>query len=162
MMYLPPEDFINYIHQYRSSETNISTFSHSINGFIVQFTYRNDFPPQYFTSFNDSEIFFDSYDNLVDNTLQASKTLCFGAKITDFAKQDDYVPQLQPQQFALLLNEAKSLAWAELKQAVHQKAEQGARRNWTHLQKTRQEVPNSNKLDSGSAFDKFPNFARRR
>lgn len=163
MTYLPQEDFIDYMHRFNQDETNIQTFSHSVNGYLIDFVYRNDAAPQYFTSFNDTEIFFDSYDNTVDNTLQSSKTLAYGSKVTDFAKQDDYVPQLQPQQFALLLNEAKSLAWAELKQTIHQKAETTARRNWRHLYKTRTEVPNGDKLqDNSSFFDKLPNFGRRR
>lgn len=163
MQYLPQDTFIEYMHSYNQAETNISTFVHSTNGFLITFVYRTDTAPQYYTSFNDNEIFFDAYDNTVDSTLQASKTLAYGSKITDFAKQDNFVPDLQPQQFALLLSEAKSLAWAELKQTTHQKAEITARRNWRHLQKTRQEVPNSESLNSGSHnFDKLPNFSRRR
>jgi|SRR5687768_12107349 len=164
MTYLPPMDFIDFMHSYNQDESNIESFSHAVDSFVLTFTYRNDAAPHYYTSFNDDEIFFDAYDAEVDSTLQSSKSLCYGLKVTDFQKIDAFVPQLQPQQFALLLNEAKSLAWAELKQTAHLKAEQTARRNWRHLQKTRQEIPNTsdNILNNAHNFSKLPNFARRR
>jgi|SRR6185503_875780 len=164
MTYIPPMDFIDYMHGYNQTESNVESFTHTIDSYVITFTYRNDVAPHYYTSFDDNEIFFDSYDAEVDSTLQSSKSLCYGLKITDFQKTDTFVPNLQPQQFALLLNEAKSLAWAELKQSVHQKAEVSARRNWRHLQKTRQEIPNTSGdlLNNAHNFDRLPNYARRR
>lgn len=164
LTYLPPVDFIDYMHSGNQSGTEIETFNYLSGAFSLAFTYRNDTAPHYYTSFDDNVIFFDSYDSAVDSVLQSSKTLGYGLKVTDFTKSDDFTPELQPQQFALLLNEAKSLAWAELKQAGHEKAEQFARRNWRHLQKTRTEVPN-NPRDIGnnaSNFSVLPNFARSR
>lgn len=162
MTFLPPLDFIDYMHAYNQDATNVASFSHSIDTYVLTFTFRNDIAPHYYTSFNDSEVFFDSYDSAVDSTLQSSKSLCYGLKVTSFQKTDTFTPELQPQQFALLLNEAKSLAWTELKQTVHAKAEQSSRRNWRHLQKTRREIPNTstNVLDNAHNFNRLPNFAR--
>ena len=164
MTYLPPLDFIDYMHSGNLEGDEIEDFEHTTDGFVLTFTFRNDIPPRYYTSFNDDEIFFDSYDSAVDSILQSSKSLCYGLKVTDFESTDSFTPALQPQQFALLLNEAKSLAWAELKQSQHGKAEQTARRNWRHLQKTRQEIPNTSgdMLNNAHSFDRLPNFARRR
>lgn len=164
LTYLPPVDFIDYMHSGNTEGTEIESFEYTNGPFVMTFTYRNDTAPHYFTSFDDNLIFFDSYDSAVDSTLQSAKSLCYGLKVTDFEKADDFVPELQPQQFALLLNEAKSLAWAELKQAGHDKAEQAARRNWRHLQKTRQEVPNNGRDINNNAhnFSVLPNFARTR
>lgn len=161
MRFIPLEEFIDYMHSFRTEETNIETFTQTFDGFTVDFVYRNDTAPQYYTTYDDNQIFFDAYDKTVDDTLQASKTLCFGNKSTIFQKSDAFVPALQPQQFALLLNESKSLAWAELKQAVHAKAEMTARKNWLHLQRTRQQVPDQNDAKNrNSFFNKTPNFAR--
>ncbi len=164
LTYLPPVDFIDYMHSGNLEGTEIETFEYTNGAFVMTFTFRNDTAPHYYTSFDDNSIFFDSYDSEIDTTLQSSKSLCYGLKVTAFEKTDDFTPELQPQQFALLLHESKSLAWAELKQAGHEKAEQSARRNWRHLQKTRQEVPNSHDmLNNASGFDKIlPNFSRRR
>lgn len=164
LTYLPPVDFVDYMHSGNQSGTDVGTFDYLSGAFAMTFTYRNDTAPHYYTSFDDNVIFFDSYDIAIDGQLQATKTLCYGLKVTDFTKSDEFVPNLQPQQFALLLNEAKSLAWVELKQTGHQKAEQSSRRNWRHLQKTRTEIPNNSKeiLNNASNFSVLPNFARAR
>ncbi len=161
MRYLPIEDFINYTHQYDIDETNVESFEYSSDGFAFTFNYRNDQAPQYYTTFDDVHILFDSYDAEVDSTLQSSKTLAYGSLKTAFTADDAFIPNLQPQQFALLLNEAKSLAWVELKQSEHPKAEQSARRGWRHLQKTRQTSPDGRPLNAAHSFDKLPNFGRR-
>jgi len=93
--------------------------------------------------------------------LQANKTLAYGSKTTSWTEIDTFTPNLQPQQFALLLSEAKALAWAELKQTAHPKAEVSARRNWRHLQKTRNTTPMGRPLNNASFFDNLPNYGRR-
>lgn len=164
LTYLPPVDFIDYMHSGTQSGTEVESLTYLSGAFSAEFVYRNDTAPHYYTSFDDNIIFFDSYDSGVDSILQSTKTLCYGLKVTDFTKSDDFTPELQPQQFALLLNEAKSLAWAELKQVGHEKAEQSARRNWRHLQKTRMEIPNAPREinNNASNFSVLPNFARTR
>jgi hypothetical protein len=161
MDYLPVDTFIDYMHQWNQNYDYIQQFDLTMNGYTVKMTFRNDVSPKYYTSIDDNTIIFDAYDSTVDTTLQASKSLGYGFKITDFEKLDSFVPQLLPQQFALLINEAKSLAWAELKQSPHQKAEMSAKRNWRHLQKTRQSIPDG-ALNNQTTFDRLPNFSRRR
>ena len=158
MTYLSVEDFIDYMHSINTTDSDVNFFDHLINGYTVRFTYRNSMAPKYYTSLDDTTLMFDSYDNQVDTTLQSSKTLCYGFQATDFEMTDSFIPNLLPNQFALLLNEAKSLAWAELKQTPHQKAEQSARRNWRHLIRTRTSVPDS--TDPMPNFNRLPNFAR--
>lgn len=164
MRYATPEQFLEMMHSYNLTATNIGTFTQTFVGpYNITFVYRNDQAPTWYTSFDDDFIFFDSYDAAVDTTLQSSKTVGYGTKISDFQKVDTYVPALHPQQFALLLSEAKSLAWAELKQSMHTKAEAMARKNWVHLQKTRVQVPDPDNFNGGSHnFSNLPNFARTR
>jgi hypothetical protein len=99
----------------------------------IDFRYRNDKAPEYYTSFDDRQIVFDSYDADVDSTLQKSKTICFGLKESSWTKSDAFVPALDSQQFHLLLQEAKAQAWVELKQLTNEKAERKARRSWVLL-----------------------------
>lgn len=161
IQFLPVDDFIRMMNGFRPSESNVDTMSYSSEGFTITFNYRNDVGPCYYTSFDDNTIIFDAYDSAVDTILQSSKTLGYGSKELTFVESNVFVPDLQPQQFALLLNEAKSLAWTELKQTPHEKAERTAKRNWVHVAKTRQNIP-SGKFGSGAnAFDKLPNFGRK-
>lgn len=159
--YLSPEDFIDFIQHLSTNESRVGTMAHTVNGYDLLFNYINDTAPCYYTSFEDNTIIFDAYDSNLDTTLQTAKTWCYGSRQLDFTEVDTFVPELQPDQFALLLNEAKSLAWAELKQTPHAKAERTARRNWVHLGKTRTNIP-SGKFNSGnSPKDMTPDFGRR-
>lgn len=162
MVFMPQGDFIEYIHNFNPSQTDVGTFDYVAEGNVITFAYKNNSSPQYYTTIDDNILVFDSYDSSVSSTLEASKTLAFGPRRTAFVAEDSFEPVLQPNQFALLLNEAKSLAWAELKQTGHAKAEQTARRNWQHLQKTRVGIPTGLPGSGGHPFDRFRNFARRK
>jgi len=116
MTYVPIHDFMIMTNNMTPSTTDVDSFSHTVNGFTFSFNYRNDRRPTYYTTFDDNTVVFDSFDSAVDTTLQTSKTLCSGTRDFTFTKDDGWVPELPPDKFALLLAEAKSLAWAELKQ----------------------------------------------
>jgi len=161
----PIDEFLWDVQALNPSETDVDVMTlTSVDGFTLTFNYKNSTGPEFYTSFDDTTLIFNAVDLTVDTTLQTSKTVGYGSKITAFVESDSFVPALQPGQFALLLNEAKSLAWAELKQTAHQKAEQTARRNWSHLAKTRENIPvpaRSDKIMRPNATDYFPNFSRR-
>lgn len=154
VLYLPIDEFIQRVYRFNPSETNVLTFDQTTSGGTVTFFYTNDAAPMFFTTFDDNTLVFDSYDADVDTTLQTSKTLCFGELAATFTNSDTWVPNLHPHQFPLLLNEAKALAWAELKQASHMKAEKMARDNKVHLQKSKRAVPYG-------IFDTGPDYGRK-
>ena len=161
----PLDEFIHISQAMNTLETNVGSMTlTSVDGFTFSFNYMKDRGPSYYTSFDDNTLIFDAYNNTVDSTLQTTKTIGFGSKVVTFVETDTFVPALQPAQFALLLNEAKSLAWSELKQTPHPKAEQSARRNWRHLARSRVNTPSvNNQVDHfrRTSFDTLPNFGRR-
>ena len=153
--YLPPDQFLDLMDGVNESDANIDTFNHTSGSNTYKILYRNDVHPQYYTSFDDVTLIFDSYDNTVDATLQKSKTRAYGRLSIPFTMSDTFTPDLDEAQFALLLNEAKALAWAELKQSPHPKAELNARRAWTNLQK------HKNSTEVQSDFDQLSYFGRK-
>lgn len=160
--YLPFLDFLEQTQQLSLDETYVDSMTHTADGYSFSFHYRTDKGPTYYTSFDDGTLIFDSYDSTVDDTLQTSKTLCYGTKETPWSETDSFELDLQPEHFALINNEAKSLAWAELKQQAHPKAEQTARRNWRHAQRRRQQIPDGASIyDYSHPFHKLPNFSRK-
>jgi len=159
IQYLPVDQFIDYMHQWNQNYTYVQQFDHLVNGYTIRFTFRNDIAPKYYTSLDDTTLMFDAFDNTVDTTLQSSKTIGYGFKTTNFERDDAFVPELLPNQFALLINESKALAWAELRQVPHTKAEQSARRNWRHLQRTRRSIPDDS-FNNAVNFNRLPNFSR--
>jgi hypothetical protein len=148
---LPLEQFLDYVNALDPDEDNVGELT--LND--ITYRYRNDQQPTYCTVIQDYYIIFDSYDEDEDNFLQESKTLCFGLIVPTFSMSDSFVPDLDDQMFPLLLNEAKSLAFLEMKQTSHDKAEQESRRQWRSLQRNKE-------LIKPTALDQFANFGRRR
>lgn len=108
--------------------------------------------PSYWTTFDDSYIVCDSYDSVVDDALKASKTQLHVTLTTPFRMVDDFVPDMPDEAFQSLYNEAKSIAFVELKQVANQKAEQEAVRQRTWLARKNWQ------LQGGV---RYPNFGRR-
>lgn len=123
-----------------------------LSGFTIR--YQNDRVPTYCTILKDRIIIFDAYNSTVEDTLQSSKTLCYGQLIPSFLMEDGFIPELDDSQFPLLLNEAKALAFLEMKQMAHEISVRDSNRQWTSLQRTKN-------LKGISPLDNFPNFARR-
>lgn len=134
VQYLMLPDFLERMYYFSESDDNVDTFSHTLNAQTFTILYKNDVAPSYYTSIDDDLLLFDSYDSAVDSTLQSSKTVAFGRVAPTYTLSNTFTPDLDDNQFSLLINEAKALAWAELKQTQHGKAEQSARRGWISLQ----------------------------
>jgi hypothetical protein len=142
------------MHQLNADDTNVESFTVTFDGNAMEFLCTNFVGPSYYTTYNDSTVIFDSFDAAVDTTLQQSKTWGYGVKTLDWQDSDDFIPTLDDNQFPLLLNESKALAFAELKQITHPKAEQYARRAWVNLGKSKYRV------NTISDFEKLPSFGR--
>lgn len=147
---LPLQQFLEMEHQLREDETIVDTLSH---GGVTHYFY-NERAPTYCTILDDRTVLFDAYDSAVDSTLSKSKSLAYGRVVPAFSLTNTFIPSLDEQQFPLLLAEAKSVAFVELKQITHEKAEQESRRQWRTLQKTK-------KIDTPDPMALFPNFGRK-
>jgi len=134
---LTVEDFFNMTHSLSLSETNVASMEHTIGIDTFTFLYRTDKHPDYYTCIDDHTIFFDSFDSSIDNTLQKSKTFAIGEKESTFLLTDNYVIDLDEAQHVWLLNEAKALAFVEMKQSQHPIAERTAKRQRIKAQKTK-------------------------
>lgn len=151
---LPIDQFLDYINRLNPGEDNVGSYTFTEGGYNFTFYYRNNHQPKYGTVLANHYVIFDSYDNLFDTTLQGSKTLCYGEFIPTFTIADSFVPNLDEQWFPLLLNEAKAMAWVELKQTPHPKADQELKRQWSVVQKK------GFAAKRPSDYDAFPNYGR--
>lgn len=153
--YVELSTFIDQTDRLNTSDDDVSSMTHSANGSTTTFKFNTNRAPQCYTTINDTTLIFDSYDSQVDTTLQSSKTKCYGKRTIAWADTDSFIPELDADKFPLLLSEAKSLAWAELKQTSHAKAEQSARRGWVRAQKTKY------RTETTPFLDQLPNFGRK-
>lgn len=146
---LPIAQYLDMVHQFSADDTSVDVMS--LNNYA--FFYKNDKAPTFCTIISDNFIVFDSFISTIENTLQDTKSLCYGITVPTFTLSDTFIPNLDDLQFPLLLNEAKSLAFLELKQTVHESAERESRRQWRTMQ-------HSKRLNKTSALDDGPNFGR--
>lgn len=152
----PLEVFLDRMYLLSEDESNVVSFNHTVGTSTLTFLCTNDNNPRYFTSTDDRTLVFDSYLASVDTTLQATKSLAYGKIAQTFTMSDSFVPFTDVETSTILLNEAKALAFAELKQSQHAKAEQTARRLLIHNQKAKRAVDNDR-----SELDRLPNYGRR-
>lgn len=153
---LPIQQFLDYINNYNPNDTTVESYVFETTGGTFNLQYKNNKVPRFCTVLENYYILFDSYDNTVDDTLQTSKTQCFGQGTIEWRMEDDFIPNIDENQFPLILNEAKSLAFLELKQMSHPKAEQEAKRQWGSIQRTK------SLADSPTSFQQLPDFGRRK
>lgn len=156
---LPVVQFIDMVNSFNPTENDVEsfTFSDTSNNYPSSYTfyYKNQRQPNYCCIVSNYYVIFDSFDNTQDSTLQASKTMAWGRVIPMWKQVDNFIPDLADEQFQLLLNEAKSLAFFELKQQPHQLAAQEANRGWSNVQK------NKAVANRPTYFNELPNFGRR-
>lgn len=156
---VPIKQFLDMTNTFNPSESNIQsfTFTDDSNGFPGQYTfyYQDDKQPQYCTVLSDYYVIFDGYDNTLDSTLQSSKTMAEGTVVPTWSNTDTFIPNIDESQVPLLLNEAKSLAFYELKQSAHPNAERDARRQWNSVGRDKSII------NRPTYFDALPNFGRR-
>lgn len=106
--------------------------------------------PSFYTSFDDQNLVFNSFDITVDDTLKAAKIRAFGAVYPNFKIEDDYIPECDGNFFAILINEAKSTAMSVLKGTVDPKVDQAARRQRFFHQNDRYNSERPNKWNDFS------------
>jgi hypothetical protein len=122
----------------------------------MDFLVKNDKMPEYYTTFDDKTIVFDSYNEETELFLVKNKTLCFGQVLPEFQLEDDYVPELDIKQYTLLINESKRQVFNEFRQSDNPLSAQRARRAWIRLQRDKRAIPSPY-----NAYNDLPNYGRK-
>lgn len=115
--YLTPHDFTDLLH----SRTVVTGITNSAG-------YGINKDPSYWTSYNDTDIIFDSINLTVESTLQASKTVVYGVVAPTWTHVDNFIPNIPEKFFPTLLADAKSQAFVNLKQQANNREERKAQR----------------------------------
>ena len=150
LTYLDPDDFLMKLNKRDNTKANTDVI---IDDSGIELLILNDKHPQWYTSFNDVDIVFDSYDSAVDSTLQTSKVQAQGWIIPEFRLEDTFVPDLPVDGFSLLIEESISRSQFKMRQMVDTKAEQ---------ESARQRRTQSQKNWTVSGGTRYPNYGRKR
>jgi len=125
LKYKHPDEFLRMVSYRKSSDSNVKTVTDESG--VKLFIY-DDKAPEYYTSFDDVNIVFDSYDKSVNTTLISSKTSCIAYIYPTWVRNDSAIPDLPIDAFPAFLAEAKSLAFYNIKQMTNEKVELGAQK----------------------------------
>lgn len=156
--FMEPTAFFDRMYRMNTDDANIASADFTIGSDVFKLLYFSDRHPSYWTSVDDYTLVFDAYYSTLDTTLQKSKTHCYGLLNTSFELEDDYTPSLDSQQFSLLLNDAKALAWAELKQTSHDRAERESKRQLVRAQRNKRALPSAHSYPD---LYNLPNYGRK-
>ena len=127
VIYKEPLEFLNICNSLNSDSVDVEQFTEPSNN-TVSFSILNNKPPQYWTSFNDLDIIFDSYDLAVDALgVDTAKTQVYGQRVPEWTANNDFTPALDENRYAYFLLEAKATCFANLKQQPNVKIEQQVR-----------------------------------
>ena len=115
--YIDPESFTEMIDNRAELAGVINA-----NGYVI------NADPIYWTSFDDTFIVFDGFNNSAESTLQASNSKAYAAIAPTWSHVDNFVPALPEKFFPTLLAESKSQAFVNLKQQSNNREERKAQR----------------------------------
>ena len=147
--YVTPDEFLRRTSLY---DNTLDYVDRVVDYSGVSILIKNDRHPEFWTSFDDETIVFNSYDSTVDTTLKQSSTRVSGYIDPVWSMSDSFVPDLPSEMFSYLLAEAKSTAMLRLKQAPDQKAEQQSIRQ-------RHKMSRDSRKQAGGI--RLPDYARR-
>ncbi len=150
--YKTPEAFLNMVEANDSTADNVSTI---IDTSGVKLLIRNDKFPEWFTTYDDEYIIFDSFNQDEESSLTATRSSIWCSFEPTFTLSDDHIPDLDSNLFPLFLAEAKSLCFVNNTQAANAKVEQIAKRHQNHKQGQKHRLSIENKSSS-------PDYGRKR
>lgn len=119
--YSEPDAFLRRMNNMNSDSDTVDLVEDTTG---VSLLIQNNKAPSYFTSFDDKNIVFDSYDSTEDSTLVSNKIQAMAYMTPSWSMSDEFIPDLPAEAFPALLAEAKSRSFLRINQQADQKAEQ--------------------------------------
>lgn len=150
--FMNPDSFFEMVDGNNSTDSNITTVTDPSG---VKLLIRNDKFPQWFTTFDDNYLVFDSFSLADESSLTSSRSSIWCSFEPIFIMEDSFTPPLDSELFPRLLAEAKSLCFVNNTQSVNAKVEQIAKRHRNFSQGKMHRISVNNLKD-------WPNFGRKR
>lgn len=153
--YMEPHDFVKMVNRNVAGTDTVqvtdpgSGFSYHVPKLVA---------PRWYTVFNDLYVAVDAINTLVDATqVLGTKTLTMSQVTPAWTNSDSFIPPLDDNMFPLLLAEAKSTCFVNLKQQANPKIDKQARTQGVKLQYSKYKSQAAQKGRTGSPG---PNYGR--
>lgn len=135
--------FLDMQEALNTDEDWVSSFNLLIGTATINFKYRTDRFPLWYTSWDDHYLLFDAIDTGEDANLQKSKTWCYGRIAPVFTLSDTYIPDLDQLQFQLLLNKSRLAFNLWERQTADAESASRVRDNKINLMRNKQGIPSA-------------------
>lgn len=147
LIWLEPEDFLDRVHSRSTSNSEVSTFLTS-EGIPI---YTNtDKRPEFYTSFDDDILIFDSYISTEDTTLQQSKSIAKILRAPTWSDTDTFIPDLPGKMFPTLLARCKQVANEDLAEKFKRHAIEDSREGKSRMRRVaRRAEPSIKRINYG-------------
>lgn len=124
LRYIEPEEFVLRL------SGGIDSDSHTLVtvGSSIRFYVSNDRMPEFWTSFDDENIFMDAYDSDLESTLTTARIDGWGVVIPTFQVDNTHTPDIPEHMVQLLQSELNRQSFKHFKQQESTTDEQKARR----------------------------------
>lgn len=154
--------FLDRMNSLDTNEPNVYQYNLMVGAGSFDIRGKNDAFPVYYSTNNDRTIIFDNYRADLNQMIPGNKTFCYGMIFPEFQRTDNFIPDLEPRHFTLLFNDAKSQAFAELKQVQNAKAEERARKSWVQVHRKSPQTGRVGRKHWDYTYDFGRNIGRRR
>lgn len=148
IQYLYPDEFLARQNMLDTTKPNVQKVR-DYDGIV--YYVQNDKAPEFWTSFDDKYLVFDSFDTSVEDTIHKNKTQGIAYINPKFDIRDDYVPDLPSDMFPYLISEAKAAFASKIRQARSEEDEK-----WATLHRRRM----SRKSWQAKGGIRTPNYGR--
>lgn len=127
--YLEPDAFLMKLNKRDSDKDTIQIV---VDPSGVELLIASNKNPEYYTSFDDRTVVFDSFNSDVEDVLQKDKIQAWAYIMPEFTIADSFVPDLPTDMFSLLIEEATSRCQFKIREVQDGKSEQeaGRQRRW--------------------------------
>lgn len=112
-IYVEPMAFIDRSLNEDIEQEFVKTVTDKESGAVYNIRTNKD--PSFYTIMSGSYLIFDSYNRDFEDTIQGRHALVYGHTLPEFKLEDDFVPDIQEQQFPVLVSRAKVAADMELR-----------------------------------------------
>lgn len=144
-----PDEFLQITNNYNNDQSNVTTVVDD-SGVVIQVL--NDEPPTFYTSFDDTNVVFNSFDSAVESNLTSNRMQSMAYLMPSLTVSDSTIPDLPDEAFSALVEGAKAKASWKLRQVADNAAQAESKRQQKWL---------SRKVRRVNQGLKYPNYGRK-
>lgn len=112
-IYVEPMTFIDRSLNEDIEQEFVKTVTDKESGAVYNIRTNKD--PSFYTIMSGTYLIFDSYNRDFEDSIQGRHALVYGHTLPEFKLEDDFIPDIQEQQFPVLVSRAKVAADMELR-----------------------------------------------